>query len=173
MSEIRSRRIVYATNWFSLEEKQLAVDDALYYAIKCADYISIVALTGNDELVLVRQYRPAVEAETLELPSGHVDPGETPLAAAARELTEETGYVADSIHEMAVIRPDTGRLSNRLFCFFARAGASSDAWRPEPGLQPVTISRATTLQSIASPAPMLTHAHCLATIGIAILQGRW
>jgi len=172
MPEIRARRIVYATSWFSLEEKQLAVDDAPYYALKCADYISIVALTGNDELILVRQYRPAVEAETLELPSGHVDPGETPLAAAARELTEETGYVADSIQEMAVIRPDTGRLSNRLFCFFAKAGASSTGWSPEPGIWPITMSRATILQSIASPAPMLTHAHCLAAIGIALLQGR-
>src|ERR1700693_973923 len=51
-------------------------------------------------------------------PNGHVDPGETPIAAAARELTEETGYVADSIDEMAVIHPDTGRLSNRLICLF-------------------------------------------------------
>jgi ADP-ribose pyrophosphatase len=173
MSEVRSRRIVYATNWFSIEEKQLALSDAPYFSIKCADYISIIALTSNDEFVLVRQYRPAVEAETLELPSGHVDPGETPIAAAARELTEETGYVADSIDEMAVILPDTGRLSNRLFCFFAKVRASSNVWRPEPGLQPVTISRATILLSIASPAPMLTHAHCLATIGIAILQGRF
>src|SRR6202166_3243317 len=125
MPEILTRRIVYATNWFSIEEKQLALSDAPYFSIKCADYISIVALTGNDELVLVRQYRPAVEAETLELPSGHVDPGETPIAAAARELTEETGYVASSIDEMAVIHPDTGRLSNRLFCFFAKALATS------------------------------------------------
>ena len=172
MSEIRSRRIVYATNWFSVEEKQLAINDAPYYSLKCADYISIVALTDNDELVLVRQYRPAIEAHTLELPSGHVDPDETPFAAAARELTEETGYVADSLDEMAVIHPDTGRLSNRLFCFFAKARASSEVWRPEPGLQPIAISRATVLQSIASPVPMLTHAHCLATIGIALLQGR-
>jgi ADP-ribose pyrophosphatase len=172
MSEVRSRRIVYSTNWFSIEEKQLALNDAPYFSLKCADYISIVALTDNDELVFVRQYRPAVESHTVELPSGHVDPGETPIAAAVRELTEETGYVADSIDEMAVIHPDTGRLSNRLFCFFAKAHASSNVWIPEPGLQPITISRATVLQSIASPAPLLAHAHCLAAIGIALLQGR-
>src|SRR5579862_2809688 len=103
MPEIRTRRIVYATNWFSIEEKQLAPNEPPYFSLKCADYISIVALTDNDELVLVRQYRPAVEARTLELPSGHVDPGETPLAAAERELTEETGYVASSIDQMGVL----------------------------------------------------------------------
>ena len=172
MPEIRSRCIVYATTWFSIEEKQLETNDPPYYSLQCADYLSIVALTGNDELVFVRQYRPAVETETLELPSGHVDPGETPLSGAARELTEETGYTVQTIDEMGAIYPDTGRLSNRLLCFFARVGGPATDWRPEPGLQPVTIARATVLQSFALRKPMLTHAHCLAALGLALLQGR-
>lgn len=104
----------------SLEERQHSSGGEPYFALKCPDFISIVALTANDELVLVRQYRPAVEVYTLELPSGHVDLGETPVEAAARELTEETGYVGSTIEEMAIIYPDTGRMSNRLFCFLRR-----------------------------------------------------
>jgi 8-oxo-dGTP pyrophosphatase MutT (NUDIX family) len=60
---------------------------APYFALQTSDYDSVVALSQNDELVLVQQYHPAVKERTLELlPSGHVDPGETPIATAAREF---------------------------------------------------------------------------------------
>jgi len=172
MVEISSRRTVFATDWFSLEEKQLSSGGPPYFAFKCPDFVSIVALTENDELVLVQQYRPAIEAYTLELPSGHVDVGETPFAAAVRELTEETGYAANTIDEMAVIFPEPGRMSNRLFCFFAKVKFSSNIWQPEPGLEPITIRRKELLRSIESSSPMLKHANCLACIGIATMQRR-
>lgn len=171
-AESSSKKIVLATNWFEIEEKRLALHPAPYFVLNCADYASIVALTDDDQLVLVRQFRPAIEEYTLELPSGHVEPGETAFSAVVRELSEETGYVADSIEEMGVLRPDTGRLSNRLHCFFARVRCSSSAWHPESGIEPIKISRVSVLQSVASAAPMLTQAHCLAAIGMAILQSR-
>lgn len=171
MIEITSRRTIFTTSWFSLEEKQLSSGGEPYFTLNCADYLSIVALNSNDELVLVRQYRPAVEAYTLELPGGHVELGETPLAGAARELTEETGYIANTIEEMAIIHSDTGRLSNRMFCFFAKVRLSN-AWQPEPGLEPVAMPRTAVLRSINSSEPILNHAHCLASIGIAVMQGK-
>jgi ADP-ribose pyrophosphatase len=56
---------------------------------------------------------------SLEIPSGHVDPGQTPEQAARAELLEETGHEANKLEFLANVSPDTGRLSNRLWCFFA------------------------------------------------------
>src|SRR4051794_10022268 len=56
-----------------------------------ADYIAIVALTADEKIPLVRQYRPALEAFSWELPAGLVDPGESPADGCRRELLEETG----------------------------------------------------------------------------------
>lgn len=56
--------------------------------------VAIVALDGEDRIALVRQYRHPVATELEEIPAGKLEPGEDPLAAAQRELEEETGYRA-------------------------------------------------------------------------------
>ena len=54
--------------------------------------VSVLALTGDDRVVLVREFRPGPERFVFDLPSGFIDPGEEPVSAASRELAEETGY---------------------------------------------------------------------------------
>jgi len=56
------------------------------------DWVNVVALTHDDRIVLIRQFRFGTEQVTLEIPGGIIDPGEAPLFAAQRELLEETGY---------------------------------------------------------------------------------
>lgn len=56
--------------------------------------VAVIALTADGKVVLVHQYRTALEQVTLEIPAGKLDPGEDPQVAAARELVEETGYTA-------------------------------------------------------------------------------
>ena len=62
------------------------------------DTAVVLALTPGREVVLVREFRPGVEETLLELPGGAVDDGEDPLAAAGRELLEETGYAGSLEH---------------------------------------------------------------------------
>jgi ADP-ribose pyrophosphatase len=66
------------------------------FEIKIEDDTAVVfAVTADEQVVLVREFRPGPEESLLELPGGAVSPGEEPLEAARRELLEETGYAGD------------------------------------------------------------------------------
>lgn len=60
--------------------------------IKHPGAVAIIAITAQGKLVLVEQYRKALERSIIEIPAGKIDPGEEPLTTALRELEEETGY---------------------------------------------------------------------------------
>jgi ADP-ribose pyrophosphatase len=134
-----SEEVVFATPWFQIVAKDVDGSNGPHYSLRTKDYVSVVAVTEAGRLILVRQYRPAVDRMTLELPSGHVEPGETPEIAARKELLEETGYIADTFTLLGNLSPDTGRLGNRMWCFLAK-GARPDgetAFHPEPGIEPI------------------------------------
>ncbi len=132
-------KIVFGTPWFEIITRPFPGSDSPHYSLRARDYVTVVALTPEMHLVLVRQFRPSVGRPTLELPSGHVEDGDTPEVAARKELLEETGYVADRFDFLGQLCPDTGRMANRLWCFLAaNARRTSDqAYQPEAGIEPV------------------------------------
>jgi len=79
-------------------------------------------LTPDGRVPIVRQYRPALERFTWELPAGLVDKGEQPEACCARELREETGFSARAVHALGAYAPCTARLSNQIHSFFVETG---------------------------------------------------
>lgn len=78
-----------------------------------ADWVNVIALTPDDQVVLVRQFRHGTRAVTVEIPGGIVDPGESFIEAGARELREETGYAAETWIELGVVEPNPAIQDNR------------------------------------------------------------
>ncbi|MCS6992690.1 MAG: NUDIX hydrolase [Anaerolineales bacterium] len=83
------------------------------------DWAGILALTPAQEVVLVRLYRRGVDDIIWEIPGGMIDPGETPLEAARRELLEETGYGGGQFIALPVISPNPDNHTNRYHPFLA------------------------------------------------------
>ena len=103
------------------------------YCLQTPDFVSVVAFDERKRLILVKQFRPSIEQTALELPGGHVDEGQKPEDAARIELWEETGYRASSFELLGCMRPDVGRYTNRLWCFWVEKAVPDPAKRPEPG----------------------------------------
>lgn len=83
-----------------------------YQVIDAPDWVNVVALTPERNLVMVEQYRHGLDAVTLEIPGGMVDDGEDPGLAAARELAEETGYVGSEPKRLGLVHPNPAIQSN-------------------------------------------------------------
>src|SRR5262249_3767255 len=104
--------------------------------------IAIVALTAAAKIPIVRQYRPALEAFAWELPAGLVDPGEDPAEGCRRELLEETGLTARSVHALGDNSACTGRRRNGTRSFCVAAGPRAAGFQPEPGMSVKLVSPA-------------------------------
>ena len=120
-SRIVSTQKEFVTPWFELISKRVKGSPDPYYSLRMQDYVAVVAFTEQNELILIRQYRPAVECCTLELPCGHVEENEAPAESAQRELAEESGFHATQLELLGTLLSDTGRHENRLWCYYAKS----------------------------------------------------
>jgi ADP-ribose pyrophosphatase len=127
---------------FITRDVQFSAQGAIeaYDAIGQQDYCVALAVTPDSRILLVRQFRPALERFSLEFPAGMIDPGESADSAVARELLEETGYPAETIDPIGKTATCAGRISNSMHSFFVRTGDRVVGFSEEQG---VSVSLAT------------------------------
>jgi len=170
---ILSRRTARISPWMEIVEREVAFRPGepaqTYHALAQADYIAILARTPDGGIPLVRQYRPAVEGHTWELPAGMLEHGEDPHVACARELLEETGFPARQIHPLGARVPCSARLSNRIRSFFVETGPRDPAAQPEAGIE-VRVVPADELAAMIADGTFALQLH-LGTILLAAMQG--
>jgi 8-oxo-dGTP pyrophosphatase MutT (NUDIX family) len=90
-----------------------------FFVIESPDWVNIIALTPENEVVLIEQFRYGTEEIILEIPGGMIDGGESAEAAAKRELLEETGYSASGWIFLGISRPNPAIQNNSLFHYLA------------------------------------------------------
>jgi 8-oxo-dGTP pyrophosphatase MutT (NUDIX family) len=113
------------------EDRELATDERIFqvYRVRsqsprtaqyrqfsimhAGDWVNVVALTPDHQVVLVHQFRHGTAKFSLEIPGGIIDPGETPAEAAARELLEESGYAGDPPITMGTVSPNPALFDNQ------------------------------------------------------------
>jgi 8-oxo-dGTP pyrophosphatase MutT (NUDIX family) len=111
-----------------------------YYVLSYSEWVHVVAITRDDELVLVRQYRHGAGEVFLELPGGQADAGEQDLEATARrELAEETGFVAQDWERITSLHPNPATHSNRIHFYLAREAAPGGPQRLDPAEAGLTV----------------------------------
>jgi ADP-ribose diphosphatase len=130
---IRSEH-VFRDRWYRLRRDTVELVDGSivddYFVSERDDIAQVVALTPDQNVVFVRQYKHGIGEITLELPGGLVDADETPGEAARRELAEETGYDAPRLEPLGGLVHDPPKTTNRIHGFLALDAARTR--EPEP-----------------------------------------
>ncbi len=115
---------VFSSRIFDLDVEQRVEDGTArrgeFYTLKTSDWINVIAITKDNMLVLVEQFRHGSGEVELEIVGGLVDPGESPRDTALRELREESGYVpTDSslIECIGTVLPNPAFLNNRCYTY--------------------------------------------------------
>lgn len=111
-----------------------------FFIINAPDWVNVVALTPDGQLVLVRQFRYGINDFSLEIPGGIIDAGEDPVTAGVRELREESGFVGASARLLGSVHPNPAMQSNRCHLVLvegARREAELD-WDPDEEFEILT-----------------------------------
>lgn len=93
--------------------------DASFFVIESPEWVNIIPVTKDGNIVLIEQYRHGIDEITLEIPGGLVDDGEDAGAAAERELIEETGYVPREVVMIGKSRPNPAIQDNWVYHYLA------------------------------------------------------
>jgi len=124
--KILSSTYIHRRPWATLRCDRCEMPDGKivpdYYVLEYPNWVNVVAVTEDNKLLIVKQYRHAAGIVSTEIPGGVIDADEQPIDAARRELLEETGYHFDDIELMATVYPNPATANNVTHLFLARGG---------------------------------------------------
>lgn len=113
---------IYTGKTISLKVETVEVPNRGYQKREIVEHngaVGIVAITPNNKVVLVKQYRKAIEKELWEIPAGKIERGENPKECAIRELKEETGYSAENMKLIHKFYTSAGFSNQKIYIFLA------------------------------------------------------
>lgn len=173
--KIVDRQTRTLSRWVTLVTRSLEGEGGRmeqYHSLRQSDYVTVLAETSRGEVLVVRQFRPALEKYTVELPGGLHEGDDEPVVTAARELQEETGFRAKTPPVLlGCLDPDSGRLENRFWCFYTNDIELLPDWRPEPGIERISMSRERLLASVQTGE--FSAALHIAIMALAMIRLGW
>lgn len=137
-----------------------------YHVVELRNWVTIVAITADQDIVLVREYRHGTGTVMLELPAGMIEAGEAPLATAQRELLEETGFGGGVWRPMGMFPANPARFNNQIFGYLAAGVTRLRPPAPEAGecLEVVIMQLQTLLAGIGLGTIPFQAAHLAALL---------
>lgn len=122
--DIISSKTIHKDHWINLRADECRDKDGLtispYYVLEYPDWVNIIAITPDKQMVMIQQYRHGAKEIGWEIPAGNVEPDEMDLEAAARrELIEETGFTAGQFELVTITSPNTANHANKIHVFLA------------------------------------------------------
>lgn len=101
------------------ERKKHDAKEDNFFILQSNDWVNIIPVTREGNVVMIEQYRYGTEMVTLEIPGGIMNDGETPAQSARREMNEETGYDTHDIYFLGKNEPNPAFLRNNCSSFLA------------------------------------------------------
>jgi 8-oxo-dGTP pyrophosphatase MutT (NUDIX family) len=133
--QVHRSTMLLERRWLKLREDRVTLPDRLeafdFHVMEMPEWVAVVALTEDDQVLFVEQYRHGCRRVSRELPAGVIEPGEAPVAAAERELLEETGYAAVEFRPLIELLPEPNRCSTKAHIFFAEGARKVGEQQPD------------------------------------------
>lgn len=122
--KVLESRYLFRRPWLTVRREQVELPNGNvipeYYILEYPEWVNVIAATREGKFVFIEQYRHGIRETRYELCAGVCDPGDSsPLAAAKRELLEETGYGNGEWRLLMVISPNPSTHTNMTYCFIA------------------------------------------------------
>jgi ADP-ribose pyrophosphatase len=146
-------------------------DERNFVVIDPPDWVNVIALTADDHIVLVRQFRYGIDDFSLEIPGGVMESGEAPAAAGLRELQEETGYTGTAPRVLGQVRPNPAIQSNQChFIFIENAVCTSPmSWDDDEEIEVTTLP----VEQVLSMARSGLITHSLVLNALFLFEPYW